>query len=439
MVLISFPLRYTGTMSVQRFRVVVYSFCLIFILVWGAIFLVAPPAQAATQLQPQTKVSEETPKASAAASETEAFSEESSSQLPTPPKLQYVTGVVREILEEQQFPSSNGPMYAQRVRVRSDRDNQVHEVTVGTEFQPLAATQRLSVGNRVILVQQTMIDGSETWVVGDVLRLPVLLWLFLGFLALVFIVSKGQGLRSMLGMVASLAVVVGFIVPQILHGANPLAVSLASAVCIAVVTIYLSHGWNVHSHVALSAMLITMVGVLLLSMVAVHVGKLVGLGSEEAYFLQFGDAAVVNLQGLLLGGIMLGALGILDDICIAQISVVTQLKEVNKDLDFHELYERGLRVGKDHVASLVNTLVLAYAGANLPLFLLFSINKDVPLWVTLNNEIIAEEVVRTLVGSIGLVLAVPVSTVLAAWMVSRGWLDSDVSPRRTKVPHSHAH
>jgi uncharacterized membrane protein len=127
----------------------------------------------------------------------------------------------------------------------------------------------------------------------------------------------------------------------------------------------------------------------------------------------------VNLQGLLLGGILLGALGILDDIAIAQVSVIFQLKEVNNKLSFKELYERGLKVGKDHVASLVNTLVLAYAGANLPLFLLFTINRDIPLWVTLNNEIIAEEVVRTLVGSMGLVLAVPITTLLAAVVVSR--------------------
>jgi uncharacterized membrane protein len=152
---------------------------------------------------------------------------------------------------------------------------------------------------------------------------------------------------------------------------------------------------------------------------AVKAAQLVGLGSEEAYFLQFTDTARINLQGLLLGGILLGALGVLDDITVSQVSIVYELFDAKKNISWLELYERGLAVGKDHVASLVNTLVLAYAGANLPLFLLLVLNTQTPTWVSLNSDILVEEIIRTIAGSIGLVLAVPLSTFLAAQIVTR--------------------
>ena len=217
-------------------------------------------------------------------------------------------------------------------------------------------------------------------------------------------------------------------------------VSLIGAAAIATITIYLSHGFNWHSHLALVSMLSTLLAVAGLSFIAVRFGQFAGLGSEEAYFLQFSETARINLQGLFLGGILLGALGILDDICIAQISTVFQLKSVSPKLSFDELYHRGLVVGKDHVASLVNTLVLAYAGANLPLFILFTLNRSVPFWVTLNNEIIAEEVIRTLVGSIGLVLAVPIATILAAYAAEKIPLEKlDALHVRSGHAHSHKH
>ena len=132
-----------------------------------------------------------------------------------------------------------------------------------------------------------------------------------------------------------------------------------------------------------------------------------------------------------MGGIILGALGVLDDITVSQVAVVFQLRAAKKDITFQELYKRGLTVGKDHVASLVNTLVLAYAGANLPLFLLFTLNQQTPDWVTLNSEVIVEEIIRTLTGSIGLVLAVPLATFLAAFVALRVPI--------TKIDDFHAH
>jgi uncharacterized membrane protein len=262
-----------------------------------------------------------------------------------------------------------------------------------------------------------------------------LAWLLVGFLGLVMVVARRQGFLSIVGMVLSVLVLSNYVVPQILAGGNPIIITLIGSLIIAVVTVYMSHGWTVHSHLALLSMMVTLLAVSALSWVAVHTAYMVGLGSEEAYFLQFGPTSNINLQGLLLGGIMLGTLGILDDITIAQISVVFQLKSVNPSLGFYELYERALVVGKDHVASLTNTLILAYAAANLPLFLLFTINQAVPAWVTLNSEIIAEEVIRTLVGSMGLVLAVPFATICAVYVVERFGL----APHELHASHRHAH
>jgi uncharacterized membrane protein len=174
-----------------------------------------------------------------------------------------------------------------------------------------------------------------------------------------------------------------------------------------------------------------LVVVTLLSHWYVILAKLTGLGTEEAAFLQFGETATINLRGLLLGGMMLGALGVLDDITISQVSTVFEIKRANNQLPFSELYQRGMRVGRDHVASLVNTLVLAYAGANLPLLILFTISSETPAWVHTNNELIAEEVVRTIVGSLGLVLAVPLTTALAAY-----WVEKSVTIPEEKA-HSH--
>jgi uncharacterized membrane protein len=326
----------------------------------------------------------------------------------------YTTGVVTAVLEERQLDVEVGNFYTQVVRVRSDDLDQEVVVEVGSEFQPLAAAQRLQEGTRVVLARQTLFDGEEEYVIADVYRLPILQLLFAGFVALVLVIAKLRGILSVGGMLLSLGVLFGFIFPRILAGDDPILVSVIGSVLIATITIYLSHGWGLKSHLALLSLIVTLVAVSLLSWVSVMASQLVGLGSEEAYFLQYGATARINLQGLLLGGIILGALGVLDDIVVSQVSIIEQLKAANNKLKFEELYKHGLAVGKDHVASLVNTLVLAYAGANLPLFLLFYLDNDIPLWVSLNNQLIAEEVLRTLVGSIGLVLAVPLATAVAA-------------------------
>lgn len=341
-------------------------------------------------------------------------------QSPTP-QSRYERATVLEVLQQTTLPTE--PIkYTQQVRVRQLPDGPEHTIAVGTEFQPLTQQQLLKAGTNVIISQQPQADGSSNWVVVDVNRLPVVIGLFALFAVAVIAVGRWQGLFSLMGMGVSFAVLLLYVVPRILDGQNPILVSLSACFAIATVTLYLAHGVSKKTHVALLSLFISLGGVALTALLAVQLASLVGLGSEEAFFLQLGPTANINLQGLLLGGILLGALGVLDDITVAQSAVVFQIAAAKRTISAKELFARAMVVGRDHVASLVNTLVLAYVGANMALFLLFYLDQQTPHWVALNSEMIVEEVIRTLAGSLGLVLAVPLTTSLAV-LVAKRWPD----------------
>lgn len=339
----------------------------------------------------------------------------------------YQVGEVTEILSLQTIPIDGQDYYVQEVRVKPDSSDVQQVLIIGSEFQPLNENQKLSVGSRVILSEQPTMENQTELVINDVYRIPVLVTLGVLFVLLVIMIGGRQGAFSILGMAFSLLVLISFIVPRILSGENPFFITLIGATVTSTITMYVSHGFKRQTHIALLSMLICLGFAALLSTSVVQAGRFVGLGSEDAVYLQFGTTQKINLQGLLLAGIILGTLGILDDITLAQTSVIEQLRAVNKKLGFSELYSRGLEVGKDHVASLVNTLIFAYAGTSLPLFLLFTLYRTQPTWVILNSEIIAEEIIRTLVGSIALVMAVPITTMIAAYWIVK---------KRAKIPVS---
>lgn len=342
----------------------------------------------------------------------------------------YSTGVVQQIISEEKIPFEGSNYYIQTLKIYDKSTGQEFEVSAGTEYQPLPESQRYDVGDEIVHANMPVPTGEEHMIV-DALRLPLLMWLLIGFFVLVFVVSGFQGIFSIAGMFISLAALGLYIVPAILNGQNPFVVSLIGCGFIALTTVYLAHGWKRQTHIALFSMWITLCAVAVLSTVVVALGRFTGLGSEEASFLQLGSTASINLRGILLGGILLGTLGVLDDITVSQAAIVAELKRANPKLEFRELYERGMKVGKDHVASLVNTLVLAYAGANLPLFLLFTLNKQMPWWLALNGELLAEEIIRTLAGSIGLVLAVPLTTLISAYFAKH--------VAGEKIEHAHKH
>lgn len=252
-------------------------------------------------------------------------------------------------------------------------------------------------------------------------RVP-LLALAVVFSLVVIALSRWRGVAALAGLGVSLTVLVKFVLPAILEGSDPLAVALVGGATIMFLALYLAHGLNVATTTAVFGTLASLLLTGLLAVVFVELSIFTGAGSEEAVFLQINQQQV-NLEGLLLASIVIGTLGVLDDVTVTQASAVWELHHANPAYGIRELYRSGIRIGRDHIASTVNTLVLAYAGASLPLLILFSVSNR-SLTQVVNTETVAEEVVRTLVGSIGLVASVPITTALAAWVVTSG--------RRTK-------
>ena len=331
----------------------------------------------------------------------------------------YLRGRVLQILEEREQDVIAENQFVQIVRVRL-RGVPADAAEVRAEFSDVASdpARRLKPGDGVVVAAADEEGGTAYYVV-DRYRMPAL-GLAVGlFFALAVLLSRGRGITAILGLGITALVLARFIVPAIVGGGNPLVVSLVGALVIAFASIYLAHGFSLRTSIAVGSTLVTLIIAWVLAIVFVGLANLFGLGSEEAFYLQLAPVEQLNLRGLLLGGIILGALGVLDDITTAQAAAVDELRKANPALSVQELYRRGLSVGTEHITSLVNTLFLAYAGASLPLFILFTIYNETPVWVALNSEFVAEEIVRTLVGSVALILAVPITTVAAAIILSR--------------------
>jgi uncharacterized membrane protein len=267
-------------------------------------------------------------------------------------------------------------------------------------------------GDRVIVDRTATLDGTDLLLITDFVRTGPLLWLTLLFVAATLALSGWQGARSLVGMAASVLVIVGFIVPQILAGRNPLLVAILGSTAMMGISLYLVYGWRPKTHVAVAGLLLSLVVTGFLAIWFVDWAHLSGFGAEEAGFLEVAGVQV-DAQGLLLAGILIGTLGALDDIAVGQASAIFELSKASPGLSWQALLRHGMVIGRDHIAAMVNTLLLAYAGAALPLLLMFSVFAE-PLGTTINRAIISEEIVRTLVGSLGLLAGVPLTSLLAA-------------------------
>jgi uncharacterized membrane protein len=288
--------------------------------------------------------------------------------------------------------------------------------TVRFEVSIGAGSPTLSKGDQIVVGRVAAAPGEEDpesiWYFSDFQRRGSLTLLGVLFALAVVILARWRGLLALAGLGISLVVLVRFVLPAILEGSSPVAVSVVGAAVIMFVTLYLAHGLNVRTTTAVLGTLGALVLTGVLAWAFVEASHLTGLSSEEAGFLQ-AAAGQVNLEGLLLGGIVIGSLGVLDDVTVTQASAVWELYHANPSMGFRALFSAGLRIGRDHIASTVNTLVLAYAGASLPLLVLFTLSNR-ELSDVLTGELVAQEIVRTLVGSIGLVAAVPLTTALGA-------------------------
>ncbi|MGW0772945.1 YibE/F family protein [Streptomyces sp. NPDC002835] len=236
------------------------------------------------------------------------------------------------------------------------------------------------------------------------------------FAVVVVLVGRLRGVMALISLVASFAILTLFILPAILQGSNPLVVAVVGASAIMLIALYLCHGVTARTSVAVLGTLISLLLIGLLGSLFIGWASLSG-NTDDNTGLIHGLYPEIDMSGLLLAGVIIGSLGVLDDVTVTQTSAVWELHQADPDMGPRALYRSAIRIGRDHIASVVNTLVLAYAGAALPLLLLFSIAQS-SVGTVANSELVAEEIVRTLVGSIGLVASVPVTTALATLVVS---------------------
>lgn len=264
-------------------------------------------------------------------------------------------------------------------------------------------------GDEVVL---GFLPTTNTYFYEDQAREVPLALLAVLFVIIVVAFGRSRGVLALIAMAITLVVLVGFVAPSVLDGNDPVLVALVAATIIAFVSLFLTHGFNPTTAVALAGTLSALLLTFVLSWVFFELASFTGFSSSEALVLPVLNEDI-RLSSVLLGGAIIGALGALDDVTVTQVSLVSELRRGNPDMSSSRLIASGLSVGRDHIAATVNTLLLAYAGASLPLLLLFAASEQTLTQVA-NSEVIAIEIVRTLCGSIGLIGAVPLTTALAA-------------------------
>lgn len=302
-----------------------------------------------------------------------------------------------------------------------------------TEIVQPDAPRQLHEGQGVVVAYAPDAPRDLQYSVTDVDRKLPLAMLAGIFAVAVVVVGRMKGLMALVALVASFLVLTLFILPAILEGSNPLIVAVVGSSAIMLIALYLCHGLSARTSVAVLGTLISLLLIGLLGSLFVGWASLSG-NTDDNTGLIHGLYPDIDMSGLLLASIIIGSLGVLDDVTVTQTSAVWELHQADPRMGPRALYRAGIRIGRDHIASVVNTLVLAYAGAALPLLLLFSIAQS-SMGTVANSELVAVEIVRTLVGSIGLVASVPLTTVLAALVVSadRPGADADGKPRTAAV------
>lgn len=331
---------------------------------------------------------------------------------------------VTEIIEQQKTTLTDGSEIEQQnlllKGLEGEHKNKKIDFIGISEFDVLNKNI-YKVGDRVLVVASFDAEGGASYYITDYVRSKSLWGLFVVFVLTLIVVGGWKGLRSLVSLSFTFLIIIKYIIPQILSGANPLVTTLLGSLFILLFVIYVTEGFRAKSHLAIASIFLSLVITILLSLLFVSLTRLTGMASEEVSFLLYIGDQAINFKGLLLAGIIIGALGVLDDVVISQISTVERLVKANGLLDKWKVFNHAYKVGVSHIASMTNTLFLAYAGVSLPLLILFVSGESAfSTWGQIvNNEVIATEIVRTLVGSIGLILSVPIATFIAVWWYKR--------------------
>ena len=302
---------------------------------------------------------------------------------------------------------------------------------------------RFAAGDEVYVeVDKTPNNVLQAYYV-DYVRSQPLLILLIAFIVSMLIMGRWKGLGSLVSLGVSMVMIIGYVIPHILAGEDPVKVSLIGSVILLAATLYLTYGWNLKTHASVVSIMVSLLITGALSLFFVYLTRLTGYGDENATYLMQFSSVPIDPRGLLLGGMIIGSLGVLDDLVTSQSAAVVEIHDANPSLGFRRTLQKAMRIGQDHVAATVNTLVLAYTGAALPLLLIFTLGNGSYSYF-INSEFLAEEIVRTLVGSLGLIAAVPISTFLATVIILYQerfgrWRPLLGPETGDEIEHGHAH
>jgi uncharacterized membrane protein len=335
-------------------------------------------------------------------------------------------GEVLSVLEQQlrEVPGTDTDVLLQTISIQVlDGPKEGQTLTIEDEHL------ELGIGDKFYFNHNIYIDGTESYFVTNIDRRDALLFFVLLFMATIVVFGGWQGVRSLIALGGSFLAIFYVLLPGLVAGYNPLLLSMLVASGVLFAAIFFTHGFNRESCVAYGGTMLAVFITSVLAIVAVLETSLTGFVSDESVFLNFATDGTLDFTGLLLGAIIIGVLGVLDDIAVTQAAVVTELFQSNKALTARVVYQKAIRVGREHVGALVNTLVLAYVGASLPLLMYFHLSP-LNFWSLVNSELFATEIIRAVVGSIGLILTVPIVTGLAVYFLR------DYTPKHT---HSHSH
>lgn len=330
---------------------------------------------------------------------------------------------VSEILEEKEVGGEKEEAVQQKLELEILEGDKKGETVIynGIGDIVVADNQVYKKGDKVLAAAISDHEGNVSYYVTDYVRSPALWWLFGLFVLALLLVGRFKGFKALLALALTFFIIIKFIIPGILGGANALLITILGSFLILLAVIYITEGFKELSHLSVASIFASLLLVFFISWFFTKIAYLTGLSGENILpLISLGEKSI-NFQGLLLAGILIGSLGVLDDVVVSQVATVKEIVETDPYQQRIEIFKKSYRVGVSHISSMVNTLFLAYAGVSLPLLILFiSGGSAFPSWWhIINNEAVATEIVRTLAGSLGIILSVPLSTTLAVWWYKR--------------------
>ena len=284
----------------------------------------------------------------------------------------------------------------------------------------IAKSHGVKVGDNIRYLNLSKVQGAEAqgtpaYVFVDFVRTLPIIFLAVLYAVVVIAVARWRGLRALIGLVGAYGVLVAFMLPGLVEGKPPLLLALVGSTVIMIGVLYFAHGFSARTSTALLGTMFGLAITALLAAWATNAANLAGVGSHDSATLS-NISDNISISGIILCGLIISGLGVLNDVTITQSSAVWELWELAPETSARQLFTSAMRIGRDHIASTVYTIAFAYAGAALPVLILVMLYER-PLGDALTSAELSEEVIRTLVGSVGLVLAIPVTTVIAVLVV----------------------